>query len=79
MIKTLENLDAYRTGVRGSPRLNEEMAWHATNDDRVLGIIVREIRQVVWNRSRYNRQSRHSVEPRSATQVEKGDGREPQQ
>jgi hypothetical protein len=41
MIKTLENLDAYRTGMRGSPRLHEEMAWYATEDDRVLGIIVR--------------------------------------
>jgi hypothetical protein len=42
MIKTLTNLDGYRTGMRGFPQLHEETAWYATEDDRVLGIIVRD-------------------------------------
>ena len=42
MIKTLTDLDAYRTGMRGAPQLHEEIAWYATDDDREHGIVIRD-------------------------------------
>ena len=41
MIRTLSNLDGYNVPMRGNPSLHEEQAWYATEDDRVLGIVVR--------------------------------------
>jgi len=42
MIRTVPNLDGYDIPLRGDPRLHHEVAWYATVDDRVLGIVVRD-------------------------------------
>jgi len=40
-IRSLPNLDGFLTPV-GAPALHDERAWYATDDNTVLGIIVRD-------------------------------------
>jgi hypothetical protein len=42
MIRTVPNLDGYDIPMRGVPGLHHEVAWYASVDDRVLGIVVRD-------------------------------------
>jgi hypothetical protein len=42
MIRTLENFRNYGVPWRGHPGLHQELAWFATEDDRVLGVVIRD-------------------------------------
>jgi hypothetical protein len=42
MIKELKSFRDYGIPWRGHPGLHQELAWFATDDDRVLGVVLRD-------------------------------------
>ena len=41
-MKTLANFKGYPVPWRGHPMLHQEIGWYATDDDRVLGVLIRD-------------------------------------
>ena len=41
MIKSVQKV-SYNILWNGDPRLHEELMWYATDDDRVLGVVIRD-------------------------------------
>lgn len=42
MIKSVRNLRSYGVPWRGNPMLHEELAFYATENDLVLGVVIRD-------------------------------------
>jgi hypothetical protein len=42
MIRALKDTRKYRMPWHGHPRAHEELAWDATDDDSVLGVVIRD-------------------------------------
>lgn len=41
-MKTLPNLNSYPIPFRGHPSLHQEIGWHASDDGKILGIVIRD-------------------------------------
>jgi len=41
-IRSLSNLEGYCVPYRGQPMLHEELAWYATQDNQVFGVLIRD-------------------------------------
>jgi hypothetical protein len=57
MIKALKNFRNYGIPWHGHPALHEELAWFATEDDHVLGLVLREIQRAGEYRANRRRRS----------------------